>query len=793
MVGRITHVERAASNVDTSSFTSSRSIPLPNDKDDGYRPTVNPVSISPITGADSHHFYYLSDAPTTTLIPDGGTCDNVSSATLPDQLRELLPRDMDSSTQSLPSTIAPPQLQPALQYFSQPEQNADGRYSAAAKGKGKALPEEQFFFGRDPTNIGLLDDEDLLYPLPDFSSTDEWVAHTRPILQDYANRQIPLPLGQRVNVSVSSFLMGPCNCLPIATTPKMLLLIHLVQIGPQLIENFTDVHRWATEYFRARFGMPTVGSDIPVLLTIITNTFYEAHTQLIDSIAHAALGNMHARGAASLDIVDFAFGYDFEMRQNLPFAVESSSRIHDTVEQYRPRSPLELPVNLPVTTRSGRQIKVSKQAQAAALAESEKQTKARQRKKDQAKKEQELATSRLEASRAVSQEPQLNPSAAGVVVCTPSARIYHTPNNGSLYHTPLHGINGILRKVKANVVVFTGAKCPTCDRAMPPRIPVTPTNPPSASQSTSVNSNVSINWNSERAASGPAVSSNLRQAPVTVQDPLLAVPWPIGFPPSAFRASAPDAAGHVNTTAMLLEATTTGTQDSAQVQATSVRGGRRVVLRASSAPLTIVTPARPRPVAPASTADPTANPNYYCAHRSARPHRKCAIRVCEHNGWWWWCHQVAVAAFAHAYYSQYYTNQTATAGSTANVAANDTANIHAHTSGPSGTLILGAMGPTSTRAYYPAKYPSTTTVSANNAVNTAAGPSRGRAIDFCDPELWIAHVCSAGDLPGFAARVPVSVVRPAVAASNNRVHTIVASNSQVNTRRTKKRKLDAGE
>ncbi|KAG1723459.1 hypothetical protein EDB19DRAFT_1763430 [Suillus lakei] len=842
MVGRTTHVERAASSVDTSSFTSSRLIPLPNDKDDGYQPTVNPVSVPPITSADSHHFYYLSDAPTITLIPDGGTCDNVSSATLPDQLRELLPRDMGSSTQCLPSTIAPPQLQPALQYFSQPEQNADGRYSAAAKGKGKALPEEQFFFGRDPTNIGLLDDEDLLYPLPDFSSTDEWVAHTRPILQDYANRQIPLPLGQRVNVSLnepSQFIQGALQLLANRDHPKNAPVDSSRELGPQLIENFTDVHRWATEYFRARFGMPTVGSDIPVLLTIITNTFYEAHTQLIDSIAHAALGNMHARGAASLDIVDFAFGYDFEMRQNLPFAVESSSRIHDTVEQYRPRSPLELPVNLPVTTRSGRQIKVSKQAQAAALAESEKQTKARQRKKDQAKKEQELATSRLEASRAVSQEPQLNPSAAGVVVCTPSARIYHTPNNGSLYHTPLHGINGILRKVKANVVVFTGAKCPTCDRAMPPRIPVTPTNPPSASQSTSVNSNVSINWNSERAASGPAVSSNLRQAPVTVQDPLLAVPWPIGFPPSAFRASAPDAAGHVNTTAMLLEATTTGTQDSAQVQATSVRGGRRVVLRArgnrgggrghdrggsaSSAPLTIVTPARPRPVALASTADPTASaPTTAIAPTNAvgrdpsgrsaggadttststanpvptttaptearvptESVRSGSANTTDGGGG----HQVAVAAFAHAYYSQYYTNQTATAGST----ANDTPNTHAHTSGPSGTLILGAMGPTSTRAYYPAKYPSTTTVSANNAVNTAAGPSRGRAIDFCDPELWIAHVCSAGDLPGFAARVPVSVVRPAVAASNNRVHTIVASNSQVNTRRTKKRKLDAGE
>jgi len=44
-------------------------------------------------------------------------------------------------------------------------------------------------------------------------------------------------------------------------------------------------------------------------LTIITNAFYEAHTQLIDTIASAALGNMRTRGAETLDIEDFAFGY----------------------------------------------------------------------------------------------------------------------------------------------------------------------------------------------------------------------------------------------------------------------------------------------------------------------------------------------------------------------------------------------------------------------------------------------------------------------------------------------------
>ncbi|KAG2753568.1 hypothetical protein P692DRAFT_20668958, partial [Suillus brevipes Sb2] len=218
-------------------------------------------------------------------------------------------------------------------------------------------------------------------------STSEWVAHTRPILQDYANRQIPLPLGRRVDVSLnkpSQFIQGALQLLANRDHPQKSPIDASRQLGPQLIENFTDVHRWATEYFRMRFGMSTVGSDIPVLLTIITNTFYEAHTHLIDSIIDAALDNMRGRGAASLDIEDFAFGYDFEMSQQLPFAVESSHLIYDTLEQHRPRSPLELPVNLPVTTRYGRQIKPTKQAQAAAFAEREKQTAARQRKKERA-------------------------------------------------------------------------------------------------------------------------------------------------------------------------------------------------------------------------------------------------------------------------------------------------------------------------------------------------------------------------------------------------------------------------
>ncbi|KAG2131601.1 uncharacterized protein EDB93DRAFT_935104 [Suillus bovinus] len=474
---RRNRVQRAAPNVDhLASSTSSRATPdFSISKDEECQPDVNPMSVSPITGADPYYSHDSSDATTPAFMPYGDMCDNVYSTDLPDPPREPSPGGIGSSSQSIPPTIFPPLLQPTLQEFiSPPRKNAHGRLSAAAKGKGKALIEERFFSNQHQTDLGSLDDESLLYPLPDFSSTDEWVAHTRPILQDYANRQIPLPLGQRVNVSLnepSQFIQGALQLLANRNHLENHTIDPSRQLGPQLIENFTDVHRWATEYFRARFGMSNVGTEIPVLLTIITNTFYEAHTKLIDSIADAAVGNMHGRGASSLDIEDFAFGYDFEMSQQLPFAVESSSRIHHTLEQHRPRSPLNLPVDLSVTTRFGRQVKVSKQAQAAALDEGEKQNRARQRKKDQAKKEQakkdqDSTTSRCEKHKTVSQvtlknDTTPNPSTAGVVVYTPSASIYHTPNNGSLYDTPLSGIHGILRKVEADSVVFTGVKCPT--------------------------------------------------------------------------------------------------------------------------------------------------------------------------------------------------------------------------------------------------------------------------------------------------------------------------------------------
>ncbi|KAG2367089.1 hypothetical protein BDR07DRAFT_1394270, partial [Suillus spraguei] len=110
---------------------------------------------------------------------------------------------------------------------------------------------------------------------------------------------------------------------------------------------------------------------------------------------------------------------------------------------------------------------------------------------------------------------------------------------------------------------------------------------------------------------------------------------------------------------------------------------------------------------------------------------------------------------------------------------------HAYTSGPSGAFMFGGMGPTSAGTYYyPYYYPFTAPAVANTTANAVAGPSRGRTIEFYDPELWITQARSSGDLQDN------NVARPAVSASSSRVQTTAASSSQVDARQTKKRKLD---
>ncbi|EGN94226.1 hypothetical protein SERLA73DRAFT_144740, partial [Serpula lacrymans var. lacrymans S7.3] len=186
-----------------------------------------------------------------------------------------------------------------------------------------------------------LKNENIL-PLPTFAdSPEEWVTQNEQILREYASRQTHPPLGRRVDVSLnepSQFIEGTLQMLanrnPPHSTPEPSR-----QLEPQLLENFTDIHRWAAEYFRVRFGQQTVGTNVPVILTIITNNFYEAHMHLIDRLVEEAMQRMKARSSDSLDLQDFSFGFDFNMSQDLPFFMQANVRIQESLERCRPRSP----------------------------------------------------------------------------------------------------------------------------------------------------------------------------------------------------------------------------------------------------------------------------------------------------------------------------------------------------------------------------------------------------------------------------------------------------------------------
>ncbi|KAH0838845.1 hypothetical protein J3R83DRAFT_7257 [Lanmaoa asiatica] len=156
-----------------------------------------------------------------------------------------------------------------------------------------------------------------------------------------------LPLGRRLEVSIdepSEFILGAIQLL--VNRDRRGCADRSRQLGPQLIENYVDINRWATEYFRSRHGTHVVDSDVPTLLTI--------SSLLLRTCVLAA--------EAVLGVKDFAFGFDFKMSQDLPFYVETSSQIREpppicTVEVQS--------TSQPVTTNSGRQVKPTKRAQAA--------------------------------------------------------------------------------------------------------------------------------------------------------------------------------------------------------------------------------------------------------------------------------------------------------------------------------------------------------------------------------------------------------------------------------------------
>ncbi|KAL4069131.1 hypothetical protein J3A83DRAFT_4059514, partial [Scleroderma citrinum] len=162
---------------------------------------------------------------------------------------------------------------------------------------------------------------------------EDWVTHTKSILAMYADRQVPLPLNRKLDISLnepSQFVAGALQLLVNRDHPKDACLDPSRRLGPQLLENFVDIRHWAHEYFRTRHKMKNVENDVPILLTAITNIFYEAHMQLIDRLVDAALEHMQFCGQSMLRVDHFAFGFDFLMSYDLPFLAEATSQIRNS-------------------------------------------------------------------------------------------------------------------------------------------------------------------------------------------------------------------------------------------------------------------------------------------------------------------------------------------------------------------------------------------------------------------------------------------------------------------------------
>ncbi|KDQ57013.1 hypothetical protein JAAARDRAFT_131175, partial [Jaapia argillacea MUCL 33604] len=207
----------------------------------------------------------------------------------------------------------------------------------------------------------------------------EWVLHNERILEEYAKRQISLPLGKRLNPEwdeASQFTHGTIRLLAgkgaagqDSSSP----------VTPQVLEDYVDLDRWAKEYFRSRYQMNRTGKNVSVLLSMIVNNMYEAVSQVINHIGDVAVERMEERSGSELEVEDFAFDFDLNISQQLPAFLSGYGRVGSSLEALVPRRlPASALVNQ-VITRSGRRSKLTPQAQAAALANVEKSIKAANR------------------------------------------------------------------------------------------------------------------------------------------------------------------------------------------------------------------------------------------------------------------------------------------------------------------------------------------------------------------------------------------------------------------------------
>ncbi|KAG9310438.1 hypothetical protein JVU11DRAFT_9578 [Chiua virens] len=304
---------------------------------------------------------------------DGGTSDY--SFTLED-----LPSYHDvgdnKSTQKFPFMVVPGFLEGHTDVPSYPppsdckeEESRQMLYSdmpALQNGTEKSSANDDFFLRSRAIRIPSLGFDSETTP-GEHPSIEDWVSGNRPILQDYADRQISLPVGERLEVSVkepSQSILAALKLL--ANRDQEGYVEPSRRLGPQLIENFAEIDCWAKEYLRARHHTRIVDSEVTSLLTIVINNFYEAQVQLVDGLVTRALENMRTGGRSNLSLEDFAIGFVFQSSENCAQASSHTCAADSRLPEARPIRALEVEcVSEPVAMSSGHQVNPTQCAQQA--------------------------------------------------------------------------------------------------------------------------------------------------------------------------------------------------------------------------------------------------------------------------------------------------------------------------------------------------------------------------------------------------------------------------------------------
>ncbi|KAH9943953.1 hypothetical protein B0H21DRAFT_864312 [Amylocystis lapponica] len=235
------------------------------------------------------------------------------------------------------------------------------------------------------------------------SSSLEWAEGNELLLTNWARLQEQLDPPENAHISIDNnmptqFIHGFMKMLTSrGGTPgyREGVIDPYEQRGEALLGNFAKIKEHAMHYLSDHHNIPReqIEANVPILLMMMANNFYESHMYLMDKICEQAIQNWQARpNDVILRFQDFAFGAEIFFDYFPPGGSEHFTRIHDTIEErHRLRPPKKTQAAQSTTTSSGRQSVHTKQYMANLEAQEDKIFK---QKIQQHKEAQGLATAK---------------------------------------------------------------------------------------------------------------------------------------------------------------------------------------------------------------------------------------------------------------------------------------------------------------------------------------------------------------------------------------------------------------